>query len=80
MSIGVFFKVSLLRAILCIVLDSVSHSTCSERSDQARGRLPYERGGDACLKFWIKPLKETNLGVAQPFLTPKKTLFYESSK
>ena len=31
------------------------------------GGLPYERGGDARGKFWIKPLKETNLGVAQPF-------------
>ena len=32
----------------------------------------YERGGDARWKFWIKPLKETDLGVAQHFLTPKK--------
>ena len=30
------------------------------------GGLPYERDGDARRKFWIKPLKETNLGVAQP--------------
>ena len=35
-----------------------------------QGRLPYESGGDARLKFWIKPLKETNLGVAQPFFDP----------
>ena len=28
------------------------------------GELPYERGGDARQKFWIKFLKETNLGVA----------------
>ena len=27
----------------------------------------YERGGDVHRKFWIKPLKETNLGVAQAF-------------
>ena len=27
----------------------------------------YERGGDACRKFWIKPLKETDVGVAQAF-------------
>ena len=27
----------------------------------------YERGGDARRKFWIKPLKETDLGVAQAF-------------
>ena len=32
-----------------------------------RGGLPYERDGDDRRKFWIKPLKETNLGVAQPF-------------
>ena len=30
----------------------------------------YERGGDACQKFWIKPLKETDLGVAQAFFDP----------
>ena len=29
-------------------------------------------GGDARRKFWIKPLKETDLGVAQAFLTPKR--------
>ena len=35
------------------------------------GELPYERGGDGRRKFWIKPLKETNLGVvAQPFFDP----------
>jgi len=28
--------------------------------------------GDACRKFWIKPLKETDLGMAQAFLTPKR--------
>ena len=27
----------------------------------------YERGGDARRKFWIKTLKETDLGVAQAF-------------
>ena len=41
----------------------------------ARGRLPYERCGDARKEFWIKPLKETNLGMAQPFLTPKRDHF-----
>ena len=45
----------------------------------------YERDGDASRKFWIKPLKETNLGVAQPFFfTPKSDHFklwlHESSK
>ena len=28
------------------------------------GEPGYERGGDARQKFWIKPLEETNLGVA----------------
>ena len=32
----------------------------------------YERVGDARRKFWIKPVKETDLGVAQAFLTPKR--------
>ena len=30
----------------------------------------YERCGDAHLKFWIKPLKETDMGVAQAFFDP----------
>ena len=44
----------------------------------------YERGGDGRRKFGMKPLKETNLGVAQPFLTRKSDHFrlvlHESSK
>ena len=36
------------------------------------GDSTYERGGDTHRKFWIKPLKETDLGVAQAFLTPKR--------
>ena len=36
-----------------------------------RGGDPaYERGGDAGRKFWIKPLKETDMGVAQAFFDP----------
>ena len=30
----------------------------------------YERGGDPRRKVWIKPLKETDLGVAQAFFDP----------
>ena len=41
------------------------------RSPRCRSRgwgdSAYERGGDARRKFWIKPLKETDLGVVQPF-------------
>ena len=36
------------------------------------GGLLYERGGDARRKFKIKPLRETNLGVAKAILTPKR--------
>ena len=38
------------------------------------GGLPYERGGDARREFWIKPQKETNLGVAQPFWPLKEII------
>ena len=34
------------------------------------GEYAYERGRDARRKFWIKPLKETYLGVAQAFFVP----------
>ena len=34
------------------------------------GVSAYERGWDARRKFWIKPLKETDLGVAQAFFDP----------
>ena len=48
------------------------------------GDSAYERGGDARRKIWIKLLKETNLGVAQPFFDPKRDHFklslHESSK
>ena len=36
------------------------------------GDSAYERGGDGRWKFGIKPLKETDLGVAKAFLTPKR--------
>ena len=34
------------------------------------GDSAYERGGDARRKFWIKSLKETDLGVAQAVFDP----------
>ena len=34
------------------------------------GDSAYEGGGDARRKVWIKPLKETDLGVAQAFFDP----------
>ena len=36
------------------------------------GNSAYEGGSDARRKFWIKPVNETDLGVAQAFLTPKR--------
>ena len=55
------------------------HSSCrkdqfTDRADphwfvaRGGGDSAYERGGDARRKFWIKPLKQTDLGVAQAFL------------
>ena len=38
----------------------------------SRGDSAYWRSGDTRLKFWIKPLKETDLGVAQDFFWPLK--------
>ena len=40
----------------------------------APGGLPYESDGDARRKIRIKPLKETNLGVAQALFDPKGDL------
>ena len=34
------------------------------------GDSAYESGVDASRKFWIKPLKETDLVVAQAFFDP----------
>ena len=50
-------------------MSSEPKSTCAYIAPG--GGLPYERGGDVRRKFWIKPPKETNLGVALAFLTPK---------
>ena len=34
------------------------------------GDSTYERGGDAHRKFWIEPLKETDVGRVQAFFDP----------
>ena len=60
-------------AIFCDV--SRCHAICIFLN---RGGLPYERVGDVRRKFWIKPVKETNLGVGQPLLTPKRDKFQHS--
>ena len=36
------------------------------------GDSAYERGWDARRKFWIKPLEENDLGLAQAFFDPQK--------
>ena len=47
---------------------------------QAPGALPFERGGEARQKFWVKPLKETNLGMGPPFFLPlKETILLQCS-
>ena len=51
------------KALSCLVLSCL----CCPGGD---GDPAYERGGDARWKFWIKPLKETDLGGAQAFLDP----------
>ena len=48
---------------------STSYNDCVYPQE---GDSTYERDGDACRKVWIKPLKETDLGVAQAFFDPKK--------
>ena len=35
-----------------------------------RGGIPYEKERDACRKFWIKPLKQTDLGVTKGSFYP----------
>ena len=49
-----------------------SSSASVDRILQARGapHMKDERGGDTRRKFWIKPLKETDPGVAQAFFDP----------
>ena len=44
------------------------------------GNSTYERGGDARRKFWIKPLKETDLGLAQAFFKPLKETMLKHDK
>ena len=55
------------------IRDSRDHR--SVRNLGGGGDSAYKMAGnDALEKFWIKPLKETDLGVAQAFLTPKREL------
>ena len=59
----VSYSVSFKSAMIC----PRSGHVLNENPSNPRGVDPaYERGG----KFWIKPLKETDLGVAQAFFDP----------
>ena len=51
---------------VCIDLVGVKGS----KWNKPGGDSAYERGGDTRRKFGIKPLKETDLGVAQAFFDP----------
>ena len=49
----------------------IKNGKCLQADHCPGGRgSAYEKGGDARQKFWIKPLKETDRGVAQAFLDP----------
>ena len=48
----------------------IFHTRFQTRPLGPGGDSAYERGGDARRKFWIKPLKETDLGEAQTFFDP----------
>ena len=43
------------------------------------GESAYERQENARQKFWIKPLQETDPGIAQAFLTPKRDYVTENT-
>ena len=51
-----------------------TNNVYNNHRNHIRGGLPYETGGDARGEFWIKPQKETNLGVAQPFWPLKEII------
>ena len=56
-------KLSIYFYLICLLASLLPISPGGEDS-------AYERGGDARRKFWIKPLKETDLGEAQTFFDP----------
>ena len=70
----------LLSRLMRTVKDTISlgdyvfwlNTSCSPDVFFPRGGSAYERGGDARRKFWIKPLKETSLGMTQAFFDPQK--------
>ena len=63
-----FFLINFLRMISLVRVQEAVSSNSRARG----GRTPYMKGVGmlARRKFWIKPLKETDLGVAQAFFDP----------
>ena len=67
-----FFKVTYIPSIIVLTQPEKRRTalTATQRSSWGGGDSSHERSGDARRKFWIKPLKESNLGVAQAFFDP----------
>ena len=59
-----------IRDVEWVIFDEVHYINDDEVNIFPGWGMEYERGGDARRKFWIKPLKETDLGVAQAFFDP----------
>ena len=72
MSLGPLYH-KILRPPLSYVIrrrESKCFSNTAQKLPRPVGDSAYERGGDARRKYYIKPLKETDLGVAQAFFDP----------
>ena len=48
----------------------VKSKAAPDAETRGGGDSAYEMEGHACRKFWFKPLKETDLGMAQAFFDP----------
>ena len=55
---------------MMVSLNVYQGTTNVKRTLPPGGHSAYERGADARRKFRIKPLKETDLSVAQAFFDP----------
>ena len=71
---GRYFYFSDRRVVRVVLISLLSYSSFRNSRPcpiaSSRGGLRIWKGWDARLKFWIKPLKETYLGVAQDFFDP----------
>ena len=64
------WKKLIVKPYICLPQRNTRHACAPGR--ERRGELQYETGVDARRKRWIKPLKETNLGVAPTYFWPLK--------